>query len=249
MSTAATSEPYQPLPPPYYFAHQDTDRITVVYGGLADYYGFYDAEAFTGSDSQDAAQLADPANWQRLPEHYYVEAHAPKAPQIFAIKEGTHNTIEYHTAQYPGPFRLAGYVPFTPTNDYEYFVTLSELVEKQLSTTGPQYRGRIVRHRDWLSWVAFVEEPYGSDQCPWEGIDLDLGVPLETYTYYQGRRATAEEGQGDGTLTLWRQQDGARQYYVEINPVYPFTPTYPKLVPLTLAQVQQWYKFEFTPLD
>ena len=249
MSPAVTSEPYQPLLAPCYFAHQDTNRITVVYGGLADYYGFYNVEAFSGSDGQDAAQLADPTNWQTLPEHYYVEAHASKAPNVFFIKENTVDTVEYVTEQYPGPFRLEGCVPFTPSNDYEYYATLSELVEKQLTLAGPQYQGRIVRHREWLTWVVFIEEPYRSGECPWQDIELNLGVPLDTYTYYHGRRATADEGEGHGTATLWRQVDGERQYYVEINPVYPFTATYPKLTPLTLAQVQQWYMFEFIPLD
>jgi hypothetical protein len=250
MSTsAATSEPYRPLPAPCYFAHQATNRITVVYGGLADYYGFYDVEVFKGTDGQDAAQLADPANWQYLSEAYYVESHPHKAPQVFALVEGTSDTVEYHTEQYPGPFRLEGVPPFAGSSGYEYFATLPELIEKQLVQTGPQFTGHIVPHRDQLAWVAFTEEPYGSGECPWVGIELQLGAPLDSYTYYQGRRATAEEGAGHGTATLWRQVDGERRYYVEINPVNAPTPTYPKLTPLTLAQVQQWYRFEFTPAD
>jgi hypothetical protein len=249
MSTAVTVEPYEPLPAPCYFAHQDTNRITVVYGGLANYYGFYDVEVFKGTDPQDEAQLADPANWQYLSEDYYVEAHPGKASQVFAVVEGTSDTITYQTGQYPGPFRLEGIPPFAGNAGYEYFATLSELLEKQLVLTGPQFTGHIVPHRDQLAWVAFTAEPYGSGECPWYGIELNLGAPLDSYAYYHGRRATAEEGEGHGTATLWRQVDGARQYYVEINPADKFSPTYPKLTPLTLAQVQQWYKFEFTPLD
>lgn len=248
MSTVVITEAYRPLPAPCYFAHQYTNRITVVYGGLASYYGFYDVEVFRGTNAQDAAQLADSTNWQYFSKRYHAEAHPDKAPQIFALVEGTSETIEYHTEQYPGPFRLEGVSPFAGSG-YEYFATLRELVEKQLVLTGPQFTGHIVPCRDQLAWVAFTEEPYGSGECPWVGIELNLGAPLDTYTYYQGQRAMAEAGVGHGTATLWRQVDGLRQYYVEIMPVYAFTPTYPKLTPLTLAQVQAWYKFEFSPLD
>lgn len=249
MSTSeVTSEPYRLLPSPLYFAHQATKRLTVVYGGLADYYGFYDVQEFTGTDSQSEAQLADPANWRFFAEHYYVEAHGDKAPQIFALVEGTTDTIEYVTAQHPGPFRLEGIPPFAGSG-YEFFPTLGELVAKQLVLQGPQFRGRIMPSREGLSWVAFTEEPFGSGECPWEGVELNLGVPLDTYVYFQGRRATAEEGAGHGTHTLWRQVDGARNYYVETAPVQPFTAGYPKLTLVTPEQLRQWYKFEPAALD
>ena len=88
-----SSQEYRVIPAPLYYHNLHTGRITVVYGGLADYYGFYDVEAFTGTDRHDSAQLADPANWQEIPEHHYLEihenSHERKGPQLFALRAGT----------------------------------------------------------------------------------------------------------------------------------------------------------------
>ncbi|GGG59886.1 hypothetical protein GCM10011378_39850 [Hymenobacter glacieicola] len=36
-----SSQEYRVIPAPLYYRNLETGRITVVYGGLADYYGFY----------------------------------------------------------------------------------------------------------------------------------------------------------------------------------------------------------------
>jgi hypothetical protein len=246
IATAPTLETTPPTT--YYFAHRDKKRIDVVHGGLAEYYAFYDVEGFIGTDSQDETQLADPANWQFFKEMSWVEVHGDQEPQIFELVENTQDTVENKTAQYPGPFRLEGNPPMAGEAGYAYFPTLRDLVTQQLAPVGADFQGRVLPHLDRLSFQAFIEEPYGSGNCPWERLDLDLGQPLDSYAYHYGQRLMAEQGAGDGTHTLWQQRDGERQYYVETAPLYPFAPT-PKLTPLTLAQVQQWYKFEFTPLD
>ncbi|HEX8328123.1 MAG TPA: hypothetical protein VF629_11325 [Hymenobacter sp.] len=240
-----SSQEYRVIPAPLYYRNLETGRITVVYGGLADYYGFYDVEAFTGSNSQDEAQLADPANWKFIPEHHYLEVHEDsrerKEPQIFALRAGTENQVDYLTEQFPGPYRIPGEVSYT----YDQYDTLSALAEA-MKEQGAQYRGRIVEKNEWRTWVAFEEEAYGSGECPWERVELDLGqLPLDSYAYISGRRATAEEGEGKGRVTLWQQPSG--QYYVETEPRFHYGPNYPRLTPLTLAEVQERYSFEFTP--
>ncbi|GAB3327746.1 hypothetical protein GCM10027511_37930 [Hymenobacter humi] len=239
------SQEYRVIPAPLYYRNLGTGRITVVYGGLADYYGFYDVEHFTGTDRQDAAQLADPANWQDLPEHHYLEVHEEsherKGPQIFALRAGTENQVDYLTEQFPGPYRIPAAVPYT----YDQYDTLSALAEA-MKEQGAQYRGRIVEKNEWRTWVAFEEEAYGSGECPWERLELDLGqIPLDSYAYISGRRVTAEEGECNGRVTLWQQSSG--QYYVETEPRFHYGPNYPRLTPLTLAQVQEQYVFDFTP--
>jgi hypothetical protein len=103
-----------------------------------------------------------------------------------------------------------------------------------------------VEKNEWQTWVAFEEEMGGSGECPWERVQLDLGqLPLDSYAYISGRKATAEEGEGNGRVTLWQQPDG--QYYVETEPRFHYGPNYPTLTPLTLAQVQARYAFDFTP--
>ena len=239
------SQEYRVIPAPLYYRNMHTGRITVVYGGLADYYGFYDVEAFAGTDRQDAAQLADPANWQDIPEHHYLEVHEDsherKGPQIFALCAGTADQVDYLTAQFPGPFRIPG----READTFDQYDTLSALAEA-MKEQGEQYWGRIVEKNEWRTWVAFEEQSYGSGECPWERVQLDLGqMPLDTYAYVAGRRATAEEGEGSGQVTLWQQPSG--QYCVETEPRFHYGPNYPTLTPLTLAQVQEVYSFDFTP--
>ncbi|GAB3720568.1 hypothetical protein GCM10027594_00600 [Hymenobacter agri] len=239
------SQEYRVIPAPLYYRNLHTGRITVVYGGLADYYGFYDVEAFTGSNSQDPAQLADPANWQFMPEHHYLEVHEDsherKGPQIFALRAGTADQVDYLTTQFPGPFRIPG----EDTDTFSQYDTLSALAEA-MKEQGEQYRGRIAEKSEWRTWVAFEEEAHGSGECPWERVQLDLGqMPLDSYAYISGRRATTEEGEGNGWVTLWQQSSG--QYYVETEPRLHYGPNYPTLTPLTLAQVQEQYAFDFIP--
>lgn len=240
-----SSQEYRVIPAPLYYRNLHTGRITVVYGGLADYYAFFDVEAFAGTDRQDATQLADPANWKDIPEHHYLEVHEDShertGPQLFALRAGTENQVNYLTAQFPGPFRIPAAVPYT----FDQYDTLSALAEA-MKEQGAQYRGRIVEKNEWRTWVAFEEEAYGSGECPWERVELDLGqMPLDSYTYISGRRATAEEGEGSGRVTLWQQPSG--QYYVETEPRFHYGPNYPRLAPLTLAEVQERYSFDFTP--
>ncbi len=240
-----SSQEYRVIPAPLYYRHLHTGRITVVYGGLADYYGFYEVEAFIGTDRQNAAQLADPANWQEIPEHHKLEVHEAsherKGPQIFALRAGTADQVDYLTAQFPGPFRLPGREAYT----FDQYDTLSALAEA-MKEQGQQFRGRIVEKNEWRTWVAFEEEMDGSGECPWERVQLDLGqLPLDSYAYISGRRATAEEGEGNGRVTLWQQPSG--QYYVETEPRFHYGHNYPTLTPLTLTQVQARYAFEFTP--
>ncbi len=236
---------YRVIPAPLYYRNMPTGRITVVYGGLADYYGFYDVEYFAGTDRQDAAQLADPANWKDLPEHHYLEiheaSHERKGPQIFALRDGTADQVDYLTEQFHGPFRIPGREAYI-FDQYDTLGALAEAMKEQ----GEQYRGRIVENNEWRTWVAFEEEMGGSGECPWERVELDLGqLPLDSYVYISGRRATAEEGEGNGRVTLWQQPSG--QYYVETEPRFHYGPNYPTLTPLTLAQVQERYAFEFIP--
>jgi len=240
-----SSQEYRIIPAPLYYRHLHTGRITVVYGGLADYYGFYEVEAFTGTDRQNAAQLADPANWQEIPEHHYLEVHEAsherKGPQLFALRAGTADQVDYLTEQFPGPFRVPAAVPYT-FGQYDTLSALAEVMKEQ----GEQYRGRIVEKNEWRTWVAFEEEMGGSGECPWERVQLDLGqLPLDSYAYISGRKATAEEGEGNGQVTLWQQPSG--QYYVETEPRFHYGPNYPTLTPLTLAEVQARYAFDFTP--
>ncbi|GGG59901.1 hypothetical protein [Hymenobacter glacieicola] len=202
-------------------------------------------EAFTGRDRQDEAQLADPANWKFIPEHHYLEVHEAsherKGPQIFALRAGTENQVDYLTEQFPGPYRIPGEVPYT----YDRYDTLSALAEA-MKEQGEQCRGRIVEKNEWRTWVVFEEEAYGSGECPWVRLELDLGqTPLDSYAYLSGRRATAEEGEGNGRVTLWQQPSS--QYYVETEPRLHYGPNYPTQTPLTLAEVQERYSFDFTP--
>ncbi len=138
-----SSQEYRVIPAPLYYRHLHTGRITVVYGGLADYYGFYEVETFTGTDPQDAAQLADPANWQEIPEHHYLEiheaSHERRGPQLFALRAGTADQVDYVTAHFPGPFRIPAAVPYT-FDQYDTVRALAEAMKEQ----GQQYRGRIV---------------------------------------------------------------------------------------------------------
>lgn len=248
------AEQQQPAPcvcqrdqPVQHFYNHDTQALIVVRGALADFHRFYDVETFTGTNSQDEAQLADAGNWKEFSEYQYLEIPAEGAPQILELVEGTADQVRYLTEQHPGPFRIPGHVPFTATDAPDQYTTLSDLAE-EMKQQGPSYAGRVVKRGNVLRWYSFWEEMGGSDECPWEPVNLGLGaLPHDSYPYHSGRRATPEEGQGFGTVALWQEQHGAQRYYVETAPTYASGPAFPYLTLHTPKDVKTWYQFRFTP--
>jgi hypothetical protein len=209
--------------PVQHFRNHDTDALIVVRGALANFYRFYDVETFTGSNSQDKAQLANAANWKEFSEYQYLEIPAEGEARILELVENTADQVRYITA------------------------TLSELAE-EMKQQGPAYAGQVVKRGNVLRWYSFWEEMGGSDECPWEPVELGLGaLPHDSYPYHSGRRATPEEGQGFGTVALWQEQHGAQRYYVETAPTYANGPAFPYLTLHTPQEVKTWYQFRFTP--
>ncbi|TGE22608.1 hypothetical protein E5K02_23020 [Hymenobacter metallicola] len=231
--------------PVYHFQHRENGSLIVVRGELSDFYGFYDIEEFAGTDQQDAAQRADAGYWKDLTDFLYLEVPAEGAPRILELVAGTVDQVQDVTAQHPGPFRIPGRVPFTATDQADEYATLSDLAA-EMKPQPAQYRGRIVAQGGLLRWFAFEEEMGGSGECPWEPVELNLGAyPHDSYAYHSGKRATPEQGQSYGTVTLWQQPDGAQRYYVEIAPTEGHA--FPYLVAHTPAEVRSWYDFRFTP--
>lgn len=237
MSTTATT-------PAYFYRHQQHNRLVAVRVELSDFYGFYDIEAFAGTDRQDAAQLADAGNWKSFADYQYLEVRADGTAQILELVAGTEDNVQYITEQHPGPFRIPGCVPFTATDEYDQYDTLSAVAE-EMKKQGEQYRGLVVQQGKAFRWIAFEEEFGGSGECPWYREHLELGTgPLDSYPYHSGQRATPEQGEGYGTVSLWQEPAGAQRYFVETAKRQQLIHS---LEHLTLAQVKSWYQFRFIP--
>lgn len=225
-----------------YYRYQEFSRVTVVRGALSDYYRFYDVLAFTGTDAQDSAQLADPSKWTTFPDYQYLEVRPTGEVRVLEVRGGVETPIIYCTTRYPGPFRIPGHQPFTATDEADEYATLHALAT-EMQVSPPAYRGRVVERKGQQFWYAFEQEGMGDEPSDWTPVELTLAAgPVDSYGYNAGQRADAQHP-AQGQATLWREQGGEGRYFVEVAPSHAHAPAFSYLEQERADRLRTWWKF------
>lgn len=226
-----------------YYRYQEHSRVTVVRGALSDYFRFYDALAFTGTDAQDSAQLADPSKWTKFPDYQFLEVRPTGEVRVMEVRGGLETPVMYCTTRYPGPFRIPGHQPFTATDEADQYATLRDLAT-EFQQSAPAYRGRTVERKGRWFWYAFEEEGMGDRPSDWAPVELTLAAqPLDSYGYNAGQRADAEHP-AQGQATLWQEQGGEGRYFVEVAPSHAHAPAFSYLEEERPDRLRTWWRFQ-----
>ena len=220
-----------------YFRHRVTQAIIVVRGGLSHYYALHGIDTNAGIGRDGTIQVKNKNSGKAALSTYLLEVAPEQQLRLLLQTSSIGDYVKDISSQYTGLLRLSKHKQ-DPLMALVEAGHVSELL----------YRGRTVEQQGRLTLFIFELLGAASRALPWELISLNLvAQPIDSYTYFAGRRASTSQGQSHGTVSLWQEKGGLGQYYVETAPSHNSAPAFPFLEMLTVEQIREWYDFRFVP--